>query len=281
MQPLGNPVDKQVSDREFRQIAAGKRLVLGPQPLGDLADRRAAQEAAAIRTGKHRLDVARRQPARIHLHRQSLQLLGAAPHHFPNARAERLLPIGNLRRAVFDGALRARHPTPPVAVAIPGAGLGAAGVVIAPQRVSRFAFQRFLDDQPRPPAAPAPNARPPPRFGRPSALSASRVSARIPVSSPSGCSFVEAGRQTGPRWFRLSGEGAPQPFFQQAYDFTRNSQQPKRDTSTHCHLLNRLSRIRKAQNRRAALLEVNEKTKIRVPRRGRLREPRRVIDAAY
>ncbi len=149
MQPLGNPVDKQVSDREFRQIAAGKRLVLGPQPLGDLADRRAPQEAAAIRTGKHRLDVARRQPARIHLHRQSLQLLGAAPHHFPNARAERLLPIGNLRRAVFDGALRARHPTPPVAVAIPGAGLGAAGVVIAPQRVSRFAFQRFLDDQPR------------------------------------------------------------------------------------------------------------------------------------
>jgi hypothetical protein len=36
------------------------------------------------------------------------------------------------------------------------------------------------------------------------------VSARIPVSSPSGCSFVEAGRQTGPRWFGLSGEGADQ-----------------------------------------------------------------------
>jgi hypothetical protein len=149
VKPLGNPVDKQISHREFRQIAAGKRLVLGPQPLGDLADRRAAQQAAAIRTGKHRLDVARRQPAGIHLHRQALQLFGAAPHHFPNARAERLLPIGNLRCAVLDGTLRARHPTPPVAVAIPGAGLGAAGVVVAPQGLPRFAFQCFLDDQPR------------------------------------------------------------------------------------------------------------------------------------
>ena len=32
--------------------------------------------------------------------------------------------------------------------AIPGPRPGAAGIVIAPQRVSRFAFQRFLDDQP-------------------------------------------------------------------------------------------------------------------------------------
>jgi len=46
-------------------------------------------------------------------------------------------------------ALCARHPTPPIAVAIPGARLAAAGVVIAPQRVSCLAFQCFLDDQPR------------------------------------------------------------------------------------------------------------------------------------
>jgi len=31
---------------------------------------------------------------------------------------------------------------------IPGPRPGAAGIAIAPQRVSRFAFQRFLDDQP-------------------------------------------------------------------------------------------------------------------------------------
>ena len=84
MQPLGNAIDKQVGDREFRQITAGKRLVLRPQPLGDLAHRGAAQQAAAIDIGKHRLNVARRQPARVHLHRQSLQLLGAAPHHLPD-----------------------------------------------------------------------------------------------------------------------------------------------------------------------------------------------------
>ena len=104
MQPLGNAVDEQINHCELRQIAAGKRLVLGPQPLGDLADRRAAQQAADIRTGKHRLNVARRQPAGIHLHRQALQLFGASPLNFPNARAEWLLPIGDLRRTVLDGA---------------------------------------------------------------------------------------------------------------------------------------------------------------------------------
>ena len=149
MQPLGNPVDKQIGDLEFRQIAAGERLILRPQPLGDLADRRAAQQAAAIGVGKHRLDVARRQPAGIHLHRQGFQLLGAALHHLANARAKRLAAVGDLWGAVRDGALCALHPARPVAVAISGAGRRSAGVVIAPERVPGFAFQRFLDDQPR------------------------------------------------------------------------------------------------------------------------------------
>src|SRR5882757_637662 len=56
------------------------------------------------------------------------------------------------------------------------------------------------------------NSRLPPRCDLPSVPSASRVSDQVRVSSPLGCSFAEAGRQTGPRWFRLSGEGAPQPF---------------------------------------------------------------------
>jgi len=96
MQPLGNPVDKQVGNFELRQIPGGECLIFRPQPLGDLADRRTAQQAATLRVGKHRLDVARRQPAGIHLHRQGLQLLGAAPHHLANARAKRLAAIGDL-----------------------------------------------------------------------------------------------------------------------------------------------------------------------------------------
>src|SRR6516162_2478687 len=75
---------------------------------------------------------------------RALQLIGAAPHHLSDARAERLLPIRHLRRAVLDGALRAVHATPWIAIAISGAGAGAAGVVIAPHRVPRFAFQRLL-----------------------------------------------------------------------------------------------------------------------------------------
>ena len=59
--------------------------------------------------------------------------------------------------------------------------------------------------------------RPSPTSLRPSisAFSFSRVRSDAGILSI-GVSFVEAGRQTGPRWFRLSGEGAPQPFFQQA-----------------------------------------------------------------
>ena len=70
MQPLGNTIDKQIKEREFRQVAAGKCLVFCPQPLSDLADRGAAQRALAGIVGKQRLDVAGRQPAGIHLYRQ-------------------------------------------------------------------------------------------------------------------------------------------------------------------------------------------------------------------
>jgi hypothetical protein len=47
MQPLGNADDKQVDDLELRQIATDKRLLRRPQPLSNLARRRAAQQAAA------------------------------------------------------------------------------------------------------------------------------------------------------------------------------------------------------------------------------------------
>ena len=75
---LGSPVEKQVGDLKLRQIARREHLIFRPQPLGDLTDRGAAQQAAAGGIGKHRLNVAGRQLARIHLHRQSLQLLVAS-----------------------------------------------------------------------------------------------------------------------------------------------------------------------------------------------------------
>src|SRR5215813_5230176 len=143
MQPLGNAVDKKIGDLKLRQVTTNEALVFRPQALGNLAHRGAAQQAAAIPVGKHRLDVPRRQPTRIHLHRQPLQLLGPAPHDLANARAERLAPVSDLRRAVLNSALGALHPTGAIPVAISGAGGGASSVVVAPQRVPRFTFQTF------------------------------------------------------------------------------------------------------------------------------------------
>jgi hypothetical protein len=64
MQPLGDAVDKQVDHFELGQIAAGKRVVLRPQPLRDLAHRRAGEQGATVLVGKQRFNVACRQPAR-------------------------------------------------------------------------------------------------------------------------------------------------------------------------------------------------------------------------
>ena len=149
MQPLGNAVDKQVDDCELRQVATGEPLVFGPQPVGDLADRGAAQQALAGAVGKQRLDIAGRQPARIHLHRQRFQLGGPPANDLANRRAERRAAVGNLRRAVFDRPLRAAQLPGAIAVAVARPGRRAAGVVIAPQRIACLALQRFLDDQPR------------------------------------------------------------------------------------------------------------------------------------
>src|SRR5436189_3489610 len=54
MQPLGDAVEEQVDHLELGQIAAGKRLILRPQPFRDLAHRRAAQQRLAAVVGKQR-----------------------------------------------------------------------------------------------------------------------------------------------------------------------------------------------------------------------------------
>ena len=214
MQPLGNAVDEQIDDLELRQVAAGKPLVFGPQPRGDLADRGAAQQTLALGIGKQCLDIARRQPARVHLHRQCLQLGGAAAHELTNRRAERCGAIGNLRRAVFDPPFRAIQTSSPISVAVTGAGRRAAGVVLAPQHVARLALQRFLDDQPR---------REPDQLRGAGAFLGSfdhrlQLLARAlgcRYSLHRGAPFAEA----GPIPVLVdcqSGEGAPQPFSQQA-----------------------------------------------------------------
>jgi hypothetical protein len=39
MQPLGDPIDEQVKDLEFREVSTRESLVFRPEPFGDLAYR--------------------------------------------------------------------------------------------------------------------------------------------------------------------------------------------------------------------------------------------------
>jgi hypothetical protein len=148
MQPLGDAVDKQVDHLELGQIAAGKRLVFRPQSLRDLAHRRAAQQRLAALVGKQRFDIARGQSARIHLNRQRLQFLAPAADDLAQPGGKRHRAVRDLRRSVFDHALRCLQPTRAVAIAIAGARSSATHVILPSQRVRGFALQAFLDDQP-------------------------------------------------------------------------------------------------------------------------------------
>jgi hypothetical protein len=96
---------------------------------------------------------------------------------------------------------------------VSGAEYGTTDVAIAPRRISSFAFQRLLDDH-----------RAAIRVSRSSSATAlwpisSRSFSRVRfvrIFFASGAPFTQAGRQTGPRWFRLSGENAFQSSFGQA-----------------------------------------------------------------
>jgi hypothetical protein len=105
MQPLGDPVDEQVDDLELREVPADEGFVLLPQPLGDLAHRRAAQQAASVLIREQRLDVARREAARVHLHRQRLQVRRPAP------RMSRIFEWNGSARSAICGALYSIAPS--------------------------------------------------------------------------------------------------------------------------------------------------------------------------
>jgi len=146
VQPLGAAVHKEVGDGELAEIPVGEGLVLLPQPLGDLAHGRAAQQAAPGRVAEGRFDVPRAQAAGERLHRQALQLGRPPRQPGPHARRKRLGPIGHLRNAILDRALGRAQPAPPIAVSVPRAGGGPILVVLAPHRLGHLGLQRFLYD---------------------------------------------------------------------------------------------------------------------------------------
>ena len=215
MQPLGDAVDEEIDDVELGEVAGREGFVLGPETLGDLAYRRPAQQRAAALVGEQRLDVAGRKAARIHLDRQRLQLLAAPSHRLAQPRAERLGPVGDLRRAVLDRPLGALQPPGPVAVAVAGARRRAPRVVPAPERIRGLALQRLLDDQPGRQADQlrALAAHLAPAFHQRLQLLARPIRCRYPLHR--GAPSSNARASTRRRVTRLSGEGAPRPLFQQ------------------------------------------------------------------
>ena len=62
--PLGNPVHEEVGDVVLRQVAARELLVIGPQPLAQLRDRRPGEQKSARLVLEGSDDVAHREPAR-------------------------------------------------------------------------------------------------------------------------------------------------------------------------------------------------------------------------
>jgi hypothetical protein len=65
-------VAEQVGHVDLRKVAGAERLVVLPQAVGDLAHCGARQQQLAVGTAERVLDVARGEPSRVHLHRQTI-----------------------------------------------------------------------------------------------------------------------------------------------------------------------------------------------------------------
>jgi hypothetical protein len=146
VQPLRHAVDEQVGHHELAQIASREGLVLEPEPLGDLAHGRPAQEAPAVTAPEGGLDIPGAQAAGEQLDGQPLELGGPPGQPRPDPRHEGLGAIRDLRHPVLDGAFRRPQPAPPVAIPIPAAGLRPALVVAPAQGVAHLRLQGFLHD---------------------------------------------------------------------------------------------------------------------------------------
>src|SRR5512147_87043 len=146
--PLSDPVDEQISDAVFAEIARLEGLVVLPQLLAHLRHRRLRKQKPARLVLESVLDVAHRQAPSQHLHRQRLKRLGMASEMVAQRRAERLLEAGHLRRRIFQRPFGRLQALRPVAVAMAPTRLSAVLVVAAIERVPHLTLQRLFHDQP-------------------------------------------------------------------------------------------------------------------------------------
>ena len=148
VKPLGDAVDEQVQHLEFGQLAPGKRVIIRPQPLGEFTGRRPRQYAAPRLIGKRRVEVAHRQPARIHLHCQLLELLSPAADHLPDLAAKGLGRVAHLWHCEFNHAFGALHFPRSIPIAV-AAFAGTMRVVVTSEFLCDLSFECLFDDQAR------------------------------------------------------------------------------------------------------------------------------------
>jgi hypothetical protein len=145
--PLGNAVDEQVDDPMLAEVSRRERLVLSPQPVRNLAHRRAAQQTTACIVGERVLDVPRRQPACIELDRQILERAGPASDVLPDRRNERLGRLAHLGRCELHHPLRRLQPPFAIAIAVAARLALRPLIAFAANLVPHLAFERFFKDQ--------------------------------------------------------------------------------------------------------------------------------------
>ena len=148
---------------------------------------RTQQQPAAL-VAERVLDVAHRQAAGEELDRQPLQRLGPPLQVVADLRAERRLAAGHLRRSVVDQPLRRLQPPGAHAVAITAAGLGAAPIVVAAERVPALRLQRLpairCSSSPTGLLVSSRRSRPASRAPRASAVSHTRCATWRPARAP-------------------------------------------------------------------------------------------------
>jgi hypothetical protein len=151
-------VHEQVLDGKARQVAPGEGLGLLPQAHGDGTHHARADQAGPGDVGEGVLDVARRQPPRIHLGDQAVEDIGGAAQEAeePGLGGYQGLPdLGELQRDVAFGR---PHLGGLVAVSGPAMGFGAAvtDVAVPAQGVRSLFLEQLL----RQPLSPHPEQGP-------------------------------------------------------------------------------------------------------------------------
>src|SRR5581483_2772334 len=142
---LVDRVREQVLDLDRGEVAGAERLVVLPQPIGDLRDGASRDDELPGRVSEGVLDVAGGKPPRVHLGDETFEHLGVALQELDELRAVGSLRAPDLGRT--DRDLPFGHLEPVLLVAVPPPGGGGPGALVAPsaEEVLLLLLESLLD----------------------------------------------------------------------------------------------------------------------------------------